>query len=84
MAIPSWPETTVPANQPYGLTLGNVALNSSVTFNVAASGTPPFVYQWQLNGNNLANGSGVSGANSATLTLASVQLAQAGSYSAGR
>src|SRR5260221_5358583 len=58
-----------------------VAAGATVNFSVGASGPPQFSYQWQLNGNNLANGGGVSGANSATLTLANVQLAQAGSYS---
>ena len=51
-------------------------VGSTVAFSVAASGTPPLTYQWRWNGTNLA------GANSATLTLPDVQLAQSGAYSA--
>jgi len=46
----------------------------NASFSVVAAGTPPLNYQWQFNGTNLA------GANSTTLTLTNVQLAQAGSY----
>ena len=55
-------------------------LNGTATFTVAANGTGPFTYQWKLNGTNLVNGGDVSGANAATLTLANVGAAQAGSY----
>ena len=48
---------------------GNTAL-----FTAAASGTAPLAYQWEVNGTN------VSGATNATLTLANVQMAQAGNY----
>ena len=57
-------------------------------FTVAASGTAPLAYQWQkLNGTtwtNLANGSGVSGATTATLTLTAVDAADAGQYRVDR
>jgi hypothetical protein len=46
----------------------------SVTFTGAATGSQPITYQWQR------NGSDVSGANSATLTLNNVQAANAGDY----
>ncbi len=52
----------------------NVAGGATVTLTVAATGTAPISYQWQLNGTNVA------GATNTTLTLANVQLAQAGSY----
>ncbi|MBU6400032.1 MAG: immunoglobulin domain-containing protein, partial [Verrucomicrobia bacterium] len=48
---------------------------STVSFGVTAAGTGPLGYQWLFNGAPLA------GASSATLTLNSVQSAQAGSYS---
>ena len=51
-----------------------VALGSTATFNVSASGTPPLSYQWSLDGTNLLK------ATNATLTLPNVQLSQAGDY----
>jgi hypothetical protein len=58
-----------------------IALGGTATFSVAASGTTPLSYQWRKDGVNLANGSGVSGANSATLTLNGVTFLSAGAYS---
>ena len=55
---------------------------SNVTFTVTASGTAPLVYQWKKNGSAIANGGNVSGANTATLTLANLAAADAASYSA--
>ena len=52
----------------------SVPAGNSVVFTAAASGTSPLAYQWSLNGNPL------SGANSASLTLASIQSGDAGSY----
>jgi hypothetical protein len=49
---------------------------TSVTFTVAASGTAPFSYQWKL------NNAGISGATASSYTRSSVQLTDAGSYSA--
>ena len=40
-----------------------------------AAGTPPLSYQWSFNSNNIVN------ATNATLTLANVQLTNAGNYS---
>lgn len=59
--------TTQPASQ-------TVTAGSSPTFTAAASGTPPLSYQWRKDGAN------ISGATSATFTLASVATAAAGSY----
>jgi len=47
---------------------------ATVTFTVEASGTPPFNYQWRLEGEVLA------GATGATLTLSNVTSLQAGTY----
>ncbi len=52
-----------------------VAPGGTATFTVAASGTAPLVYQWRLNGADIA------GATSATLTLTNVQAANLGTYS---
>jgi N-acetylneuraminic acid mutarotase len=52
----------------------SVAVGSAASFTVAASGNGTLTYQWRLNGNAL------SGATSATLALASVGSANAGSY----
>src|SRR5207237_9245863 len=46
-----------------------------------AAGAEPLSYQWQLNGVNLADRIGVSGAQTPTLTLFGVQWWQAGNYS---
>jgi len=61
----------------------NAGLN--VTFTVVATGSPAPAYQWYLNSVALANGtqangSVVSGATSATLTVANTQSGNAGSY----
>ncbi len=50
-------------------------LGAMVTFNVTASGTMPFSYQWRFNTTNLA------GATDSAYTLTSVQSSNAGSYS---
>jgi hypothetical protein len=58
-----------------------VPAGTTVSFNASASGTAPLGFQWQFNGTNLANGIGVSGATTTTLTLASVVVGQSGGYS---
>ena len=72
--------TAQPASQ-------SIAAGQSVTFTVAASGTPAPAIQWRINGSKLANGaqaSGVcagasaSGATSATLTLTAVPIGCSG------
>ncbi|QYM77803.1 immunoglobulin domain-containing protein [Horticoccus luteus] len=52
----------------------SVTEGANVTFTAAATGTDPLTYQWKK------NGSAISGATSATLTLSTVQLADAGDY----
>jgi hypothetical protein len=49
-----------------------IPLDSSATLSVSAAGTGPLSYQWSL------NGSAISGANSATLTTAALQLSDSG------
>ena len=52
----------------------NVINGSNVTFNVAAVGTPPLSYQWQLNGTNLP------GQTDTTLASTGVTTNNAGNY----
>lgn len=59
--------TTQPQSQ-------TVTAGNSISFSVGASGTAPFTYQWQKDGNNL------SGATADTLTFASAHAADAGAY----
>ena len=58
--------------QPISLTN---TVGSTAVFNVTASGAAPLIYQWSFNGTNIV------GATDPTLTLANVQLSQAGNYS---
>ena len=58
-----------------------VDVGATVSFNVVASGTPPFSYQWRFNGTPLVNAGGVSGATTNTLVLTGVQQVQSGNYS---
>jgi uncharacterized delta-60 repeat protein len=51
------------------------------TFSVTAGGTPPFSYQWLKGGLLLADGAGVFGTQTATLTLSNVLGGDAGGYS---
>ena len=56
------------------------AVGSSASFSVTATGSQPLSYQWQSNGTNLLNGGRISGANINELTIANVQLSDAGNY----
>jgi hypothetical protein len=78
LTVPPPEITTQPTNQTAGV-------ESTVTFDVTVSGTPPLSYQWQLNGTNLANGASISGATiggvtNATLTINGVQTNDSGNY----
>ena len=65
---------TQPAN-------ASVLAGSNVSFTVTASGSAPLRYQWLKNGLVLANGSNVSGATTATLSLATVSSVDTANYS---
>ena len=52
----------------------SILAGQSATFTVAAAGTAPFTYQWTF------NGSAISGANSASYSIASAATSNAGSY----
>ena len=57
------------------------AVGTTATFSVTASGTLPLSYQWQHYGTNLLDGGRISGARTNQLTIANVQLSDAGPYS---
>lgn len=57
-----------------GPTAQSVAVGGTATFSVTATGDAPLNYQWTFEGQN------ISGANSATLTISNVGLADMGSY----
>ena len=59
-------------NQPAS---GTVSSGGTATLTVGVAGTPPFTYQWQFNGTNL------SGATNASLSIANFSVANAGGYS---
>ena len=71
--------TLIIAVQPAGT---NVEAGATAAFTVGAMGSPTLNYQWQREGVSLVNSSsdGISGATSATLTLAGVTPARAGLY----
>ncbi len=58
-----------------------VVEGQNATFTETPTGSPPFKYQWTVNGTNLVNGNGVSGATAGTLTISNVTTAYAGAYS---
>jgi hypothetical protein len=60
------------ATQPHNQT---VTQGQPATFTVAANGSSPFSYQWNVNGTN------ISGATNVSLTLVTPQATDAGSYS---
>ncbi len=57
-----------------------ISVGSTVVFHTLASGLPVPTYQWYLNGNPLANGSGVSGVSAPTLVITGATAAKAGTY----
>jgi hypothetical protein len=63
-----------------------VAVDSTVTFTVAAVGMAPLSYQWQVNGTNLVDGTDLvngditSGSTTNVLTISNAQTNNSGSY----
>lgn len=64
--------TTQPSNQ-------LVEATSTATNVVVATGTPPLVYQWQVNGTNVT-GTNITGATSATMFIFPAQTNNSGNY----
>ena len=64
----------------------NVAPGSDVSFSVTATGTAPLSYQWQKDGVDLTDvgsttGASITGATTATLTIAGAEMDNVGNYS---
>jgi len=77
--------TSAPSNPPPAITKqpanASAKPGATVSFTVSATGTGALSYQWQFNGVNLANGSGISGATTDSLSIKNIAAADAGSYS---
>ncbi len=73
--LPSQPP--VISVQPIGMA---ATVGATATVTVVATGTNPLSYQWRKDGANLTDGGNVSGATTATLTLANLQESDQGSY----
>jgi hypothetical protein len=54
------------------------AIGHIIRLHVSVGGTAPFTYQWRRNGVNVSNGSGTSGATTASLTISNVLAAKVG------
>jgi subtilase family serine protease len=65
------------STQPTNLTVHS---GSNAIFSATVSGTSPLTFQWQKNGTNLVNGSGISGATSNVLALTAVTTTNNGNY----
>ncbi|HEX3716697.1 MAG TPA: immunoglobulin domain-containing protein [Verrucomicrobiae bacterium] len=59
----------------------SVLAGSTVSFSVAAAGSTPLSYQWQLDSTNLSDGGNISGSDTTNLILTDVILSDAGTYS---
>jgi hypothetical protein len=57
-----------------------VFTNGTAQIRAVVGGRTPFTYQWQKNGVNLVNAGNISGANTATLTVANVTTADVANY----
>jgi hypothetical protein len=71
------PEAPAIAAQPQSVTVTN---GNTATFAVTATGSPTLQYQWQMNATNLTDGSNITGATMAALTLTNVGANDTGSY----
>jgi hypothetical protein len=79
-----FPDLVLPAMAPPVVAVSPVArvvgVQTGTVFTVVASGAGPLTYQWRREGVVLSDGGGISGATTAALAIAGVQLADAGSY----
>lgn len=57
-----------------------VLSNQSATFSVVAAGSGPLTYRWRRNGVPVLNGGGITGATTATLSIAFAQQGHFGAY----
>jgi hypothetical protein len=70
-----------PTTPEFSLNPSNAIVGLGGTVTLTASATPETGYQWMFNSVPLANGNGISGATTATLTIANVSAAETGVYS---
>jgi hypothetical protein len=77
-AVPAFDPTRTPI---YSVQPSNTvaSIGGTVTLNALVSNVP-VNYGWYFNGSAIANGNGISGANTATLTITGITAAQTGSY----
>ena len=73
---PAGPTTPV-----FSLNPSNSIVGLGGTLTLTAAAAPATGYQWQFNSAPLANGGGISGATTATLTIANFSAAETGVYS---
>jgi hypothetical protein len=61
---------------------GNTTVNSGATarFEVVATGSAPFSYQWRVNGSALSDGNGIAGARGPVLSIRNTGAHNNGSY----
>ena len=65
------------STQPTNLTIPS---GGNARFSATVSGSTPLAFQWRKNGTSLANGAGVSGATTSSLTLTAVTTSSSGDY----
>jgi hypothetical protein len=65
--------TTQPASQ-------TKQAGDQVSFTVAASGSPPLIYQWRFYGTNLTDNSRITGSQTSSLTLSNLVVSDSGAY----
>ncbi|MFN8309596.1 MAG: immunoglobulin domain-containing protein [Chitinophagales bacterium] len=62
------------------LAVQNKCVGTAVSFTAATTGASPTSYVWKKNGVTISNGGAVSGATTATLTIAAVAVSDSGNY----
>jgi len=70
-----------PTTPQFSMNPSNAIVGLGGTLTLTASASPATGYQWMFNSAPLANGGGVSGATTATLTVANFSAAETGVYS---
>jgi hypothetical protein len=70
-----------PTTPVFSVNPSNAVVGLGGTLTLTATASPATGYQWMFNSAPLANGSGVSGATTATLTVANFSTAETGVYS---
>jgi len=70
-----------PTTPQFSLNPSNAVVGIGGTATLTASATPATGYQWMFNSAPIANGGGISGATTATLTIANFSAAETGVYS---